>query len=460
MKVIVLNGSPKLSKSVTMQSIKFIEMKFPAHEFQTIDIVGQVNKYEKDEETLIALCKKIEECDLVLWAFPVYHLLIPSQYKRFIELICERNLYSSFKGKYTAVFSTSIHFYDVTAHEYMRAICDDFDMKYTESLSHDMNDLLSDKGRAELELFFENIIKSWQQKLVRGKQYRKVIVNDFKYNSTKHRNDILTEKRIAIVTDASEDDLNLNEMIESYRECFKKKVEVINLREINIMGHCLGCCKCAGENICVYDEKDEYRSTLDHIINDIDIIIYAGTIKDRYLSSRFKLYYDRSFCYNHVPIFKNKQIGYMISGSLSQNLQLRQILDVYAQSDANAIGIVTDESADNDRISDEIYTLAKVGVEYSENDYLRSPNFWGVSGKKIFRDAIASELGAIFLGDYKYYKSNGIFDYPKLKDKIKYAFRRYFFKNRKVRAYLNKNMIDLMLASHVKLIEDLKAGER
>lgn len=257
----------------------------------------------------------------MLWAFPVYHLLVPSQYKRFIELIGERNLYSSFKGKYTAVFSTSIHFYDVTAHEYMRAICDDFDMKYTESLSHDMNDLLSDKGRAELELFFENIIKSWQQKFVRGKQYRKVSVNDFRYKRIEPMNDILTEKRIAIITDASEDDLNLNEMIESYRECFKNKVEVINLREISIMGHCLGCCKCAGENICVYDKKDEYRSTLDHIINDIDIIIYAGTIKDRYLSSRFKLYYDRSFCYNHVPIFKNKQIGYMISGNLSQNFQ-------------------------------------------------------------------------------------------------------------------------------------------
>jgi multimeric flavodoxin WrbA len=52
----------------------------------------------------------------VLWAFPLYYLLVASQYKRFIELIFENNSTAAFKGKYAAVLTTSINFYDHTAH--------------------------------------------------------------------------------------------------------------------------------------------------------------------------------------------------------------------------------------------------------------------------------------------------------------------------------------------------------
>jgi hypothetical protein len=59
-----------------------------------------------------------------------YYFLVSSQYKRFIELIWERKAEGFFKDKYTAVLSTSIHFFDHTAHNYMNAICDDLEMKY------------------------------------------------------------------------------------------------------------------------------------------------------------------------------------------------------------------------------------------------------------------------------------------------------------------------------------------
>jgi hypothetical protein len=63
-------------------------------------------------------------------AFPLYFLLVPSNYKRFIELIWERGAEAAFKGKYAASLSTSIHFYDHIVHNYINAISEDLDMKF------------------------------------------------------------------------------------------------------------------------------------------------------------------------------------------------------------------------------------------------------------------------------------------------------------------------------------------
>ncbi|GAA0742402.1 NAD(P)H-dependent oxidoreductase [Clostridium oceanicum] len=456
MNFIILNGSPKSEISVTMQSMKYIEKNFKEHSFEYIHIVKEIKKCEKDLSCLIDICEKIKNADGVIWGFPVYHLLVPSYYKRFIELIFERGCMDYFKGKYTSAFSTSIHYYDVTAHEYIHGICDDLNMRYIECLSHEMNDLLHEKGQKELLLFFNNLLFSIKEGLNPQKQHKNISENKFKYNSKILKEKISIDKKIMIVTDAKKEDLNIKEMIKKYVSCFSNKVEVLNLNDIKILGHCLGCCKCAKENICVYHDKDDYRKFTDYLIENADIIIYAGTIKDRYLSSLFKLFYDRSFCYTHIPAFRGKQIGYMISGNLSEVSNLKQILEVYAEADSNLIGFVTDESKNNEAIDDGIYAFAKLGSYYSENNYFRAKNFLGVSAQKIFRDAIAGDLGPIFLGDYKYYKENNIFDYLTLKDKIKYAFTRYFFKKEKVRKNIDKNMINLMIESHKKIISKIE----
>lgn len=452
MKVIILNGSPKAEKSVTMQSIKYIEINNQDHEFEYINIVKEVNKYEKEQDELNKLCEKIKNADAVIWAFPVYHLLVPSPYKRFIELIFENDMMKYFEGKYTCAFSTSIHYYDNIAHQYMHGICDDLNMYYIDGLSHEMQDLLDEEVRKQLILFFENLIFSIIEELKPQKRYKKVVKGDFIYESNITTPKITTDQKIMIVTDAKEEDNNINRMIEKYVSCFENNVEIFNLNEIDIKGHCLGCCKCAKENVCVYGDKDGYRKFTDYLIENADVIIYAGTIKDRYLSSMFKLFYDRSFCYTHIPAFKGKQMGYMVAGNLSELTNLKQIMEVYTQHDSNLIGFISDEVGDSKLLDKEINDFAKLGVYYSEKKYFREKNCLGVSAQKIFRDAIAGELGAIFLGDYSYYKKNGVFDFLTIKEKIKYAFRRYFFRNEKVRKDIDKNMIDLMMAPHSKVI--------
>src|SRR4030043_33838 len=129
MQIAVLSGSPKGELSVTLQYVRLIQKKFPQHELKVINVSHDIQKIEKDEKLFGKIIDDIINADGVLWAFPLYFLLVPSQYKRFIELIRERAAQSAFKGKYTAVLSTSIHFYDHTANNYMRAICDDLDMR-------------------------------------------------------------------------------------------------------------------------------------------------------------------------------------------------------------------------------------------------------------------------------------------------------------------------------------------
>ncbi|MBA7589669.1 hypothetical protein ES708_31758 [subsurface metagenome] len=69
-------------------------------------------------------------------------MLVCSQYKRFIELIFEKEAESFFKDKYVISLSTSIHFYDHTAQNYIRAICDDLGMKFFGYFAADSWDLL------------------------------------------------------------------------------------------------------------------------------------------------------------------------------------------------------------------------------------------------------------------------------------------------------------------------------
>lgn len=79
----------------------------------------------------------------VLWAFPVYFLLVPAGVcKRFIELIWDLSQEAVFRDKYAESLSTSIHFHNQCAHSYMAAVCEDLEMHFTESFSADMYDLL------------------------------------------------------------------------------------------------------------------------------------------------------------------------------------------------------------------------------------------------------------------------------------------------------------------------------
>ncbi|MBT3255682.1 MAG: hypothetical protein HN366_04370 [Deltaproteobacteria bacterium] len=414
MNIIVLNGSPKGKISATMQYVHFIQKKFSQHELKIINISQKMPKIEKDEKLFHEIIDEIKESDGVLWAFPLYFFLLHSHYKRFIELISKNDVKSIFENKYTAVLTTSIHFFDHTAHNYMNAICDDLNMKFVGSFSADMYDLVKEKERQRLLLFAEDFFEAIENKIATTKTYKPLSYSDFEYIPGDAKDQIdIGNRKVTVITDSDDIHTNLGKMIDRFRKSFSSEVEVINLYNLDIKGACLGCCHCGLDNICTYQDQDEYIEFYNSKVKTPDILIFAGNIQDRYLSSRWKLFFDRSFFNGHSPTLIGKQMGFILSGPLSQIPNLRQILESHiGLQQANLVDFITDEYEDSTQIDALLQNFAKRLIRLADKNYVRPSNFLVIGGRKIFRDDIWGRLRFVFQADYRFYKEHGMYDFP------------------------------------------------
>jgi multimeric flavodoxin WrbA len=306
MKIAVLNGSPKGELSVTIQYIKFIQKSFPEHKLDIINISERIKKIENNEDYFTEIIEKINSSNAIIWAFPLYVFLVASQYKRFIELITEHSVENAFKDKYTCVLTTSINFYDHTAHNYMHAVCDDINMKYLGYYSAEMMDLLDEDGRRTLTTFSRNFFEDIRSNVNTSKSYIPINLQNFNYEPSFNHMEIDTnDKRVVIISDSTNDDSNLSLMVEKFKNSFNGIIESYNLNDVDIKGGYLGCLECSYNNVCVYQGKDEFVDFYNKL-KDFDIIIFAGSLKDRYISSKWKQFFDRVF---FTPIFQYLRIN-------------------------------------------------------------------------------------------------------------------------------------------------------
>ena len=181
MKIVVLNGSPKGLVSVTMQYVLWLQKRFPTHEFTILDVCHDLKRLEDDERAFGDVLGEIEAADGVLWAFPLYYLLVHAHYKRFIELLFERGARAAFDGKYAAILTTSIKFFDHTAHAYVHGIADDLGMTFVGSYSAKMYDLLEAPERDRLALFVEGFLQAIEDGAAFPRQFPPVIPREFHY---------------------------------------------------------------------------------------------------------------------------------------------------------------------------------------------------------------------------------------------------------------------------------------
>ena len=363
MKFTILNGSPKGAESVTMQYVLYVKKKHPEHEYDII--------------------KQIKESDGVIWGFPLYVMLICSQYKRFIELVFERNVETVFENKYTIVLSTSIHFYDHTAQNYMQSICDDLKMKYVGNYSADSWDLLYPKRRAGWLLFAEEFINHIDS---RG-------------------------KKILVVSDETSENTNLGNMIKRFKDSFSSEIKIINLNDIDIKGGCISCLQCGYDHKCSYLGKDGFIEFWENIVVTSDILVFAGVIKDRYLSAKWKMALDRAFYMTHTPTLIGKQMGYIISGPLSQIPNLSEMFQGHIElQGSNLVDIITDEFGTSEEIDALLHDFARRLVTFSNSDYIKPLTFLGEGGRKIFRDDIYGRNRFVFMADHEYYEKHGYYD--------------------------------------------------
>ena len=383
MKILVLNGSPKGEYSITLQTCLFIMRHFRDHSFSVIHVGAQIKSLEKD---FSKAKKMLEEADLILFSYPVYTFLVPAQLHRFIELMKEMQV--NVKGKYAAQISTSKHFYDVTAHQFIMDNCKDLGLEYLEGLSADMDDLKSRKGQADALHFFQRIL--FDIAAERGQ-----VPGPF-----------ADLKDVVIVADLAADDEKLKRMIDRFMENCTEEAKLVNIHDFPFKGGCISCFNCASTGKCIY--KDGFQDLLRNEIQAGKAIVLAFTIKDHSMGYQFKLYDDRQFCNGHRTVTMGKPVGYLIDGHLSAEPNLQTLMEARAQVGGNYLARIACNEADIDR---EIDCLA-AELEYAlENDYQQPANFYGVGGMKIFRDLIYTMQG-MMREDHRFYRSHGFYDFP------------------------------------------------
>lgn len=401
MKIAVINGSPKGKYSITLQTVLYLEKKFPEHEFNVLNAGQQIKALEKNFDKAKAL---LESSDAVIFSYPVYTFFAPSQLHRFIELMKATGV--DVFGKYATQISTSKHFYDITAHKYIEENALDMGMRYIRGLSADMEDLLEEKGRNDAEKFFERFIWAVNEEIYTSAPAKTCTYSQVAPTLAAESSNKKDDKDIIILTDETNPESNLSKMIDRFRNVFGYKTRIVNISEFPLAGGCLGCFRCAVSEKCVY--KDGFDSFLRENIQKADAIVYAFTISDHSMGSRFKMYDDRNFCNGHRTVTVGMPIGYLVSGNYSAENNLKNVIEARSETGGNFLsGVATDEY-DPDK---QIDTLAKSLSFALETKHTAPQNFWGVGGMKIFRDLIYQMRG-MMRADHKFYKKQGIYDFP------------------------------------------------
>ena len=443
MNIVVLNGSPKGKNSITLQTILYLQKYFKNDYFEILHVGEQIKQYERD---MSLATKKLLDADLILFCYPVYTFIAPSQLHRFIELLKAYGL--NLKDKFVTQITTSKHFYDVTAHRYIQENCQDLGMKYIKGLSADMDDLLTESGRKSAKEFFEYVCWCMKHDL-----YETVPNNAA---ASAHRSVSIAasgqhEKSgdVVIVTDCAKDDKQLNDMINRFRAVLKYKSRIVNISEYPFRGGCMGCFNCAATGKCIY--KDGFDDFLRSNIQNADAIIYAFSIRDHSMGSVFKMYDDRQFCNGHRTVTMGIPTGYLVSGNYSSEANLQMIIEGRSEVGGNFLaGVASDEinpDAEIDRLAQRLdYAIS--------HKYIQPKNFYGVGGMKIFRDLIWLMRG-MMKADHRFYKEHGLYDFPQKKKGT--ALKMYLvgalISSPKLKAKIGNKMNEGMIAPYKKVLK-------
>lgn len=402
MKILVLNGSPAGEDSITLQTMHYLQICFPKQEYEELHVGRQIRSFEKD---FTKAREMLSAAELIVFCYPVYTFLVPAQLHRFIELIKEDGV--ELGGKYATQITTSKHFYDTTAHEFIRENCRDLGLRYLEGFSADMEDLLGKQGQREARAFFHHTL--WSMKSGIGALAP------------------MPERQVVVVADLAQEDEELAGLIEEFRKTSPFGVEVVNLQEFHFAGGCLGCFHCAADGKCIY--KDGFDSFLRERIQTADACVYAFRIKDHSMGQRFKLFDDRQFCNGHRTVTMGKPVGYLIAGDLEKEPNLRILIEARAQVGGNYLAGVAvrrpgegqslraeagrpGEGPSGQQVAEtEVRALAANLAYALRYHYTQPANFYGVGGMKIFRDLIYQMQG-MMREDHRFYKDHGFYDFP------------------------------------------------
>ena len=454
MKICILNGSPKGERSISLQYALYIQKKFPEHDFSVFHVARDIKKFEADPRALEEITEAVRESDGVIWAYPLYVLLVHADLKRFIELLFERGAAGAFAGKYAALVATSIHFFDHTANYYMQAICGDLSMRYTGCFSAGMDDLIREKNREGLQSFAREFFLAISEQAEPPREIAPERDERISYTPAPVSAPLKADGvKTLVVTDCTDEGTNIGKMVGRFAAL--TEADVIDLSSLKIISGCIGCIGCAFDNVCVFTGRDDVEETYAKMA-EYDAIVFAGELKNRYFSARWKRFIDRRFFKNHSPHYPGKQVGYLISGPFGQNTNLLEIFDGMAQlEDCNYCGVLSDEYASSAEIDTRMDAFAGRIIRYAAEKYMAPRTFPGVAGRKLFRDEIWGELRFPFRMDHRYYKRHGYYDFPQkdIKSRATNTFMLFLIRFPKIRKEIRTKLPVYMVKPFKEILE-------
>lgn len=445
MNILVINGSPKGNNSITLQTVLYLEKLNPNHKFTILNVGAKIKSLEKDFTPAL---EAIKAADVLLFSYPVYTFIAPCQLHRFIELMKEYGV--NVAGKVATQITTSKHFYDITAHQYIQDNCQEMGMNFIRGLSADMEDLTTKKGQKQATDFWNHFCWCVEKEYFEPVYVRPVTLALHQATVPAHSSANL-DGDVVIVTDCTPENESLAAMIARFQAVLPKKTRIVNISEYPFKGGCLGCFNCAVDGTCIY--KDGFDTFLREDIQKADAIVYAFTIRDHSMGARFKMYDDRQFCNGHRTVTIGMPVGYLVSGCYSVETNLQTIIEGRANVGQNILaGVATDEfdpNAEIDRLADSlVYAL--------EHKNVGPQNFLGIGGMKIFRDLIYQMQG-MMRADHKFFKAQGQYDFPQ-KNKGQIAFMYLvgaMLGNKKLKAKMGGKMNEGMLMPYKKVLDEL-----
>lgn len=436
MKILIINGSPKGQYSITRQTYLYLRKLHPNHEWDELQVGKHVRSLEKeltewmagDRATLCPTLQRITDAELIIFCYPVYTFLVPAQLHRFIELLKQTGI--DLSGHTATQLLTSRHFFDTTAMRFVEDNAHDMGLRMLDAFSADMEDLTREKGQLQARQWWHMLM--WQLEGCRPAA--------------------AGNRRIAIVADLQEDDTELAQLVDRFRQALPYGSDLYNIREFPFTSGCICCFKCSKEGQCSMPDGFDHWLR-EEIQEKHDSIVYAFRIQDHSMGSRFKMFDDRQFCNGHRTVTENMPMAYIAAGDLSREPNLKTVIEARSDMGGNYLaGIVSAEEEIEGTVRRLSWAL--------EEQYTRPRTFFGVGGSKIFRDLIWQMRG-LMRADHRFFKEHGLYDFPQklwLQSLFTYLIG-FMMSNQKVRKKMGNKINEGMVSGYQKVIDAAEPEE-
>ena len=368
MKIKVICGSPNRYKSITYHHILFLEKNFTNHSFEFLFLneKGQISGQENIFETLAP-------ADLIIFSYPVHTMLVPYRMMLFMKSLLDDPRSKFLLGKSACQFSTSNHYFDITASKYMKACFETLKFNTLPGFMAHSEDLLDKEARQNIIIYFEQILNRLENKNFETKLYAENNISLYPFVYEPQLTNHKEKSFVTVVYNGESYSENLKNMILAFDNLMPNQIQLIDLSNISLQRHTM---QARLRNIAFLKEEEDkdYLLAYEEKLSQSKVIIYASDIEDHWLNEKFKLFEDRVFSKTDNDKRPEQALAFIFAGSLKNEKALQEYMEIKSQISFEAyLGFINNESPN---ILLEIEAMIQRVCNYVNKPYKTSKNFF------------------------------------------------------------------------------------